>query len=334
MLDAHQLLWTQIAAGVCSLNFAGLVYNLVRSRQRMQAARNWDRVEGVITASEVEQPASHVSDDLNDATPIIRYRYRAGGQDIEGDQVQIGGLPLTTRVLAGRLIARYPVGAHVDVFVDPANPKSALLEPAAAGNIAAQLVFTVVFGFAAAILTAHSVAGHVLYVGNGVPLFAFALPAIAMIGAVAGIIAFVRARRLAGASAQWPSVAGAITNSTVIEEQIEDDSNTEKSTIRMIYRYQLDLRYAYKVNKRDYVGTSATPGWTPIYGSREPAETAAGQYKPGSPVTVYYDPDRPGNAVLEPGSRQGSAAPLVFSAISAVAGGVMLALFVMIGFGQ
>ena len=88
MLDAHQLLWTQIAAGVCLLTFGGLLYNLLRSRRRMQAARNWDRLEGVITASEVEQPASHVSDDLNDAAPIIRYRYRAGGQDIEGDQVR------------------------------------------------------------------------------------------------------------------------------------------------------------------------------------------------------------------------------------------------------
>src|ERR1700749_2064082 len=136
MLDAHQLLWTKIAAGVCLLNFGGLVYNLVRSRQRMQAARNWDRIEGVITASEVEQPASHVSDDLDDATPIIRYHYRAGGQDIEGDHGQIGGLPLTTRVLAGRLIARYPVGAHVDVYVDPGNPSNALLEPSAADNIA------------------------------------------------------------------------------------------------------------------------------------------------------------------------------------------------------
>jgi hypothetical protein len=38
--------------------------------------------------------------------------------------------------------------------------------------------------------------------------------------------------------------------------------------------------------------------------------------------------------VLEPDSRQGSAAPPVFGAISAVAGGVMLALFVMVGFGQ
>jgi hypothetical protein len=298
----------------------------------MHRARNWDKVEGVITASEVDQPASHLSDDLNDATPIIRYRYRAGGKDLDGDRVQIGGLPLTTRVLAGRLIARYPVGAHVDVYVDPGNPESALLEPAAAGNIAAQLVFTVVFGFGAAILTAHSVAGHVLYVGNGVPLVAFALPAIALIGALFGVIAFVKARRVAAASARWPTAAGTITSSAVIEEQIEDNTSNDKSTIRKIHRYQVDLRYAYKLDKRDYIGTSATAGWTPIYGLREQAETVAARYKPGSPVTVYYDPDRPGNAVLEPDSHQGSAAPLIFSAISAVVGGVMLALFVA-GFG-
>jgi hypothetical protein len=300
----------------------------------MQAARNWDRVEGVITASEVEQPASHVSDDLNDATPIIRYRYQAGGQDIEGDQVRIGGLPLTTRVLAGRLIARYPVGAHVDIYVDPDNPQNALLEPAAADNIAAQLAFAVVFGFAAAILTAHSIAGHVLYTGNGVPIFAFALPAIAILAAVFSVIAFVKTRRLAGASARWPTAAGIVTNSSVIEEQIEEDTNNDKSTVRKIQRYQVDLRYAYKVNKRDYVGTSATLGWTPMYGLREQAETAVSKYRPGAPVTVYYDPDRPGNAVLEPDNKQGSAAPLVFGAISAVTGSAMLAFFMMVGFDQ
>jgi len=288
-------------------------------------------VEGVIIASEVEQPASHVSDDLDDATPIIRYRYRAGGQDIEGDQVQVGALPLTTRVLAGRLIARYPIGSHVNVYVDPNDPKSALLEPAASGNIAGQLVFTVIFGFAAAILTAHSIAGRVLYTGNGVPLFAFALPAVAIIGALLSVIAYVRGLRLARASARWPTAAGTITNSSVIEELVEDDSKDDKSTIRKIHRYQIDLRYAYKVNKRDYVGTSVNSGWTPIYGLREQAEAAASQYKS---VTVYYDPDRPGNAVLEPDNRQGSAAPLVFGAISAVGGGAMLALFILIGFSQ
>src|ERR1700722_8524648 len=77
MLDAHQLLWTQIAAGACLLISGGLLFNLFRMRGQMRAASTWNRIEGVIIASEVRQPPSHLSDDLNDATPLIRYRFRA-----------------------------------------------------------------------------------------------------------------------------------------------------------------------------------------------------------------------------------------------------------------
>jgi hypothetical protein len=334
MLDAHQLLWTQIAAGVCLLIFGGLLFNLLRLRGQIQAASKWDRVEGIIAASEVKQPSSHVSDDLNDASPVIRYRYRTGGQDLESDQIRIGGQPLTTRVLAGKMAARYPVGSHVDVYVDPNDPKNALLEPAEQGDLAAQLAFTITFGFAAAVLVAHAIAGHVLYTGNGVPLFAFALPFLAILAAVFSVVSFVRGRQLASASARWPTAAGIITASGVIEEEIEDESNTDKSFIRKIHRYQVDLRYAYQVGKRDFIGTAGDWGWTGIYGLRELAETAAGRYSQGQPVTVYYDPAQPGNAVLEPDNRQGSLAPLIFATISAVVGGVILAFFIKIGFGN
>jgi Protein of unknown function (DUF3592) len=332
MLDAHQLLWTQIAAGICLLIFGGLLFNLFRMRSQMQAARGWDKIEGVITVSEVDQPPAHVSDDLNDATPVIRYRYRAGGQDLESDQVAIGGQPLTTRVFAGKLVGRYPGGAHVDVYIDPDNPKNALLEPGRQGNISALLAFAITFAFAAAVLVAHSIAGRVLYSGNGVPLFAFALPALALLGAVFGVAAFVRGRRLASASAQWPTVAGIVTTSGVIEEQIEEKNNDDKSRIRKISRYQVDLRYAYRVGRRDFVGTAANWSWTAIYGLRELAEKAAGQYRQGQPVTVYYDPEAPGNAVLEPDSRRGSLAPLIAAAICTVVGGILLAVFVKVGF--
>jgi hypothetical protein len=163
-----------------------------------------------------------------------------------------------------------------------------------------------VFGFIAAILTAHSIAGHVLYTSNGVPLFVFPLPILALLGAVFSVVAFVRGRRLASASMRWPTVAGIITTSGVIEEAIEDKSNDDKSFIRKIYRYQVDLRYAYQVGKRDFVGTTANWAGTAIYGLRELPEKAAGHYRPGQPVTVYYDPEQPGNAVLEPDNRQGS----------------------------
>jgi hypothetical protein len=289
MLDAHQLLWTQIAAGVCLLIFGGLLFNMFRMRSQMQAAGNWDKIEGVITVSKVDQPPSHVSDDLNDATPIIHYRYRVGGQDIEGDQISVGGTPLTTRVLALRTVARYPVGARVDVHVDPNDPKNALLEPTNQANLTALIAFAIVFGLIAAVLVAHSIAGHVLYTDKGVPLFVFPLPVLVLLGAVFGVIAYVRQRQVASASARWPTVAGIITTSDVIEEAIEEKDNDDKSRIHRIYRYQVDLRYAYQVGKRDFVGTAANWGATAIYGLRELAEKAASQYPQGQPVTVYYD---------------------------------------------
>lgn len=332
MLDAHQLLWTQIAAGVCLLNFACLLFRLVRLHGETRSASKWSKVDGVIVASEVDQPPSHVSDDETDATPIIRYRYRVDGNDIEGDRIGIGDAPMTTRMLAMQQAAGYPLGAHVDVYVNPNNPKRALLEPRAQDNIAGTIVFAVVFGVIALVLTAHSIAGHVLYVDNGVPMFAFALPGAAILVAILGVVSFVRTRWLANASRRWPSVSGTITTSSVVEEQIDDDGDNDSSVRRMVHRYQVDLRYAYRVNARDYVGTSAGFGWTAIYGTREQAETAGGRYTPGDSVPVYYDPDHPATAVLEPDNRQGSFAPLIFSAIFAVAGGGILAFLVKVGF--
>ena len=244
----------------------------------------------------------------------------------------IGGRPMMTRVLAGKLIGRYPVGAHVDVYVDPSNPKQTLLEPAELRNASALTAFTIVFGFIAAILTAHAIAGQVLYTSKGVPLFAFPLPILALLGAVFGIAAFVRGRRVASASMRWPTAAGAITSSGVIEEAIADKSNEDKSFTRKIYRYQVDLRYAYHVGKRDFVGTAANWGGTAIYGLRELAEKAAGRYRLGQPVVVYYDPEKPGNAVLDPDNRQGSLAPIILAAICAVIGGALLAFFIEVGF--
>ena len=332
MLDPQHLLWTQIAAGVCLLIFVGQIFNLLRMRSQMRAAESWSKTEGVITVSKVDQPPSHVSDDLNDASPIIRYRYNAGGKDLESDRIMAGGQPLTTRVLAIRQVARYPVGARVDVYIDPDDSGNVLLEPGTKNNLVALIAFAIVFGVLAVILTAHAVAGKVLYSSNGVPLFAFALPALAILGAVASFASFIRGRRVARASARWPTAAGTVTTADVIEEEIEE-TNNERTVIRIIHRYQVDLRYAYQVGKRDFVGTAENWGWTGIYGLRELAEKAAGRYAPGQPVTVYYDPARPGNAVLEPGNRKGSMAPLVFSVIAAGIGSVMLAVFINVGFG-
>ncbi|MGT2436876.1 DUF3592 domain-containing protein [Bradyrhizobium betae] len=334
MLNAQQLMWTQIAAGISVLLFGLMLVNLVRMRGRMQAARSWDKVEGVITVSTVEQPEAHVSDDQNDAKPIIRYRYRAGGEELEGDKVFVGGIAMTTKVLAAKLAGRYPVGAHVDVYVDPKQPAEALLEPAAAQNLAALVAFTIVFGLIAATLTAHSVAGHVLYAGNGVPLFAFALPVIVLIGGVFCVIEYVSTRRLASASLRWPTAAGKVSRCAVVEEIVEEktEHDNRPTTTKMQHRYQVDLRYAYKVGQRDFIGTEINWGGTMISGLREVAEEAAAKYHPGQTVQVHYDPERPGHAVLEPASREGALGPLIGAAVCAVVGGLFLTILIKVGF--
>lgn len=334
MLNAQQLMWTQIAAGVAVLLFGLMLFNLARMRGRMHAARSWDKVEGIITVSRVDGPATHASDDQNDAKPIIRYRYQAGGQELESDKVFVGGTVITTRVLAAKLTGRYPVGAHVDVHVDPKQPTEALLEPAAAQNVAALVAFTIVFGVIAATLTAHSLAGHVLYADNGVPLFAFALPIIVLVGGVFCVGEYVRTRQLASASLHWPTTSGKITRCGVIEEVIEEktEHDNRPTTTRMRHRYQVDLRYAYRVGKRDFNGTEIDWGGTMISGLREVAEKTAAKYHPGQSVKVYYDPDQPGQAVLEPASGEGALGPLIGAAVCAVVGGLFLTILIKVGF--
>ena len=182
MLDPQHLLWTQIAAGVCLLIFAGQLFNLFQMRSQMRAAANWEMTEGVITVSRVDQPPSHVSDDQNDASPVIRYRYHAGGQDFESGRIMLGGQPLTTRVLAcvkSRAIRSAPASTSMWT---PSDSSNALLEPNQKNNLAALDRLRIVFGTIAAVLTAHALAGKVLYTSNGVPMFAFALPAAAILG--------------------------------------------------------------------------------------------------------------------------------------------------------
>lgn len=341
MLDASRLLYTQIAAGVCVLIFASLAYNLLRLRRQMAASKTWIKAEGEIIASEAKIPLSHVSDDQDDVNAVIRYRYRVGGQTHESEAIKFGGQAAMSRAFAEPLVAKYPIGARVDVYYDPHDPKNAVLELRKRDNLVGQLVFTIVFGVAAVILVVQAIAGKVLYASNGVPLFAFVLPLVALLVAGLSVVVFVNGRRRAKASAQWPTAPGTITTSAIVEEKIEDKRAGDDDTTgfkqrqqRFTLRYRVDLRFAYKVGERDYIGTTWAWGWIPFYGRHELAEKVTGQYSKGQKVTVYYDPAQPNIAVLEPASRQGSLAPLVFGTIFAVGGAVVLAFFIEVGFGH
>jgi hypothetical protein len=336
MLDASQLLWTRIGAAVCLLLAAGFLYNLLRLRGTARAAKGWSRVEGEIIASGVDLPPTHTSDDATDAAAVVRYRYHAGGAVHENDRIGFGGPSLTTRMLAAKHAARYPIGAKVDVYVDPRNPARAVLEPGRGDSAAALVVFAVTFAAIAAILVAHALAGHVLYTAKGVPVFAFGLPLACLAVAAASVVSFFRDHQRARASATWPNAPGRITRSAVVEETIEErpdeDEREHSAAPRRVRRYHVDLRYAYHVGGRDLTGTAVGSSWTPVFGRRADADDAAARYREGQLVTVHYDPADPSAAVIEPGDGEANMAPLVFALIFAAGGAGMLAFFVKVGF--
>jgi hypothetical protein len=101
--------------------------------RQASVARSWPIAEGRITASGTESFASrmnHRSVKLHRAA--IEYADSVEGREWRGSRVAMGGREGSGEKRAGRLAARYPVGASVRVYYDPADASNAVLEPRAA----------------------------------------------------------------------------------------------------------------------------------------------------------------------------------------------------------
>ena len=109
--------------------------------------------------------------------------------------------------------------------------------------------------------------------------------------------------RNASASRDWTAVPGTITVSQVAISTDEDGTT-----------YSADVQYKYVVNDRWRAADTVHFGEYGS-GSRSHAEKIVARYPPGSPVTVYYNPDDPDTAVLEPGVSWSSYSGLFMSLI-------------------
>src|SRR5262249_34547455 len=153
-----QLFWNWFAAGVLWLLVVGQVYGLRRTRQRIAALAQWRTARGEIIQSEVKPPLIKISKD-QDVGVAIRYRYSVAGTEHQSTHIRTGEVGGDTLELDPKdLVAKYPIGARVDVYYDPENPSHAALERTTKSNPAVAIVFLAVFGFIAAILTAHGMA--------------------------------------------------------------------------------------------------------------------------------------------------------------------------------
>jgi hypothetical protein len=119
------------------------------------------------------------------------------------------------------------------------------------------------------------------------------LLSIGMIGAVNGLYWLLKSLR----SRQWPTGPGRIIASQVAAET--EITSREFGDREVITRDKPKIRYRYTVEGRPF--ESARIRWVSRkWGFTDPVRRTVAKYPLDQPVSVYYDPKHPANAVLEP----------------------------------
>ncbi len=90
------------------------------SKKKRQEAAAWPSVRGAIFASHISQRKGQ---NYSEEEAFIAYDYVVNGRSFRANRVKFGFLPSNIS-----LLNRYPVGAPVDVFYNPAKPSEAVLE--------------------------------------------------------------------------------------------------------------------------------------------------------------------------------------------------------------
>ncbi len=95
----------------------------------------------------------------------------------------------------------------------------------------------------------------------------------------------------AAASKEWPSVEGVITHSELIKSRDSDGNDM----------YSASVHYDYSVDNNNYSdsGIRVSDSRTSV---KSNVKKTLKKYAVGTTVTVYYDPEFPNTAVLEPGT--------------------------------
>lgn len=117
---------------------------------------------------------------------------------------------------------------------------------------------------------------------------------LAALGAgVALLVSSERSKKKAGLSQNWPAVPGIVIVSEVRESHSTDeDGHTSTS-------YYPHVEYSYTANGISYTGKQISFGGVLGRSNPSAAQDVVARYPLNAPVTVYYNPEKPSEAVLE-----------------------------------
>ncbi len=91
-----------------------------RSRASRPLAADWPHTSGTVLSATVQVNRQGAG---RPETPIVLYAYQVDGRFFQGSRVKLRGI-----AEASAALARYPAGACVTVYYDPADPAHSALE--------------------------------------------------------------------------------------------------------------------------------------------------------------------------------------------------------------
>lgn len=110
----------------------GLVWAGLRGQRRAQSIKNWPTTTGRILSA-TSQMRRRSGRNGYAPYPDIMYEYTVGGRQYISNRVSVG-MEMGGSLYTPRVLARYPVGATVQVYYNPENPSDSALEASAPGN--------------------------------------------------------------------------------------------------------------------------------------------------------------------------------------------------------
>ncbi|HEV2511027.1 DUF3592 domain-containing protein [Bosea sp. (in: a-proteobacteria)] len=266
---------------------AAMIINAVLKVRR---ASNWSQAPGRVIRSQMGVRRPPEGNEIGTAVnvPAVTYSFSVGGVTYQGTRVSLGDI---SGKFALEALAKYPAGANVTVYYDPADPSDCVLEREAPKgavkgcSLALLVVMILVWG----LYWVGTQGAEVLKVrmpDADVPVMLFA----GLFGAAA-LLFFVGHRRYLARANAWPVTAGEVVSSAVEQRRSTENGKTRTTYLPVV-------EFAYTVDGNRLHSRQVKLGLE-VSGSESLAQGIADRYPAGAPVEVHYDPQDPSNAALE-----------------------------------
>lgn len=109
------------------LGFGGVIFY---NQKKKQAAASWVQTQGTVISSTIATERDRDSDGhvTTYYNPEVNYAYTVGGVEHRGHRIKFGFTRTQFSAQAAKTTEKYPQGAAVTVYYDPAKPQDSVLD--------------------------------------------------------------------------------------------------------------------------------------------------------------------------------------------------------------